>query len=443
MGSLQEGIYYEKGSRPGQSIGIMFLRTKKSSPASEIGRVISRIWDVCADLKNGILTDFRNSNLSHPEHYRDLTVLIGYGPKIFELTGTLKKKPELFSDLYFSEPNKGGGSVFTGSDLSYHPDITENHAALDDIVIQFISDSAFVTNQCVVEIWRELSRSTMENDYSASLSVTKYYDGFRRADNRNWQGFHDGVSNLKYEERKDIIGINASQVKLEDKWTIEGTFMGFIRMYVDLPRWWQVERSDQELMVGRDKMTGCPLIGINESTKKNIVIRGCPIPGTKEVTDDGNEIFRNRPRYGFQTLSPGVSDNSLRYSHIAEAKKITGQTRVQKEEYQIFRQGYEFLEKTESYPGIRAGLNFISFQDRPIRLFNTLVNISDDKAFSLRTAYSRLKEAPPKFRFNSFIRAGAAGIFFVPPQDKQERFPGANIFMSTSDMKKEAKEWTR
>lgn len=442
MRSLQEGIYYTKGSRPGQSMGIVFLRVKKSSNTSEIGMVISKIWDICSDLKNGIPTDFRNSNLSHAKHYRDLTVLIGYGPKIFDLNGTLKKRPEMFSNLYFSEPNKGGGSVYPGTDLSYHADLTENHAALDDIVIQFISDSPFVTNQCVVEIWRELSSKTKENDYSASVSITRFYEGFRRADNRNFMGFHDGVSNLKHEERKDVIAINQSHVKPEDKWTIEGTFLGFIRMYVDLQRWWQVKRSDQELMVGRDKMTGCPLIGINESTGKNIVMRGCPIPGTKEITDDGNEHFRNHPRYGIQTLPAGVSDKILKYSHIAEAKKITGQTHTQKE-YQIFRQGYEFLEKIESYPGIRAGLNFISFQDKPIRLFNTLVNISDEKAFSLNTAYGKLKEVPPKFRFNSFFSVGAAGIFFVPPQVKEEVFPGASIFISSRDIKKEPKHWDR
>src|SRR4029078_1678745 len=196
-----------------------------------------------------------------------------------------------------------------GSDLSYDEETSENHVELDDIVVQFISNSAFVTNQGIVEIWRELLDIGKDNSYD--VSITKFYDGFRREDNRNWMGFHDGVSNIKYEERKDIIAINASQVKSSDIWAIGGTFMSFIRMYVDLPSWWKVKRNEQELMVGRDKLNGCPLLGVNETTKKNIVVKGCPVPGTKEVTDDGNEIYRNHPKYGLQILPPGVTDKPL------------------------------------------------------------------------------------------------------------------------------------
>ena len=108
-------------------------------------------------------------------------------------------------------------------------------------------------------------------------------------------------------------------------------------------------------MVGRDKVTGCPLIGINENTGKNIVMKGCPKPGTKEVTDDGNEIFRNPPRYGYQLLPAGVTDKPLNYSHIAEARKIAREDPAQREKYQIFRQGYEFLENTESYLELEPG----------------------------------------------------------------------------------------
>ena len=40
-------------------------------------------------------------------------------PKISNIEGALKKKPKMFSDLRLSEPNRGGGSVFVQSDLSY------------------------------------------------------------------------------------------------------------------------------------------------------------------------------------------------------------------------------------------------------------------------------------------------------------------------------------
>jgi deferrochelatase/peroxidase EfeB len=434
MRSLQEGIYYKKGLRPGQSLGIIFLRVNKTSKASDVGQLLTRIWNTCKNLKRGILGDYNELKIAYPKLYQDLTILIGFGSGIFGLEGTFRKRPSMFSDdIHFEEPTSTGGSLFVGSDLIYQESMVENPIAFDDIVLQFISGSPFITNQCIVEIWHELYRAQREDKNGHALSITRFYDGFRRSDNRNWIGFHDGVSNIKEQERKGVIAINQSQVKLEDSWTIEGTFMGFIRMYIELPNWWNVGRIDQELMVGRDKATGCPLMGINEITGKNIVVKGCPIPGTKEVTDKGNEIYRNHPRYGFQNLPPGVSDERLKFSHIGETRRIQKRSIWQKEQYRVFRQGYEFLEKIELYPGLRAGLNFISFQDNPISLFNILTNLNNDKTSNIKTGWNRKKnENVKRLKFNTFFKVGAAGIFFVPPFNLEERFPGASIFFSSN-----------
>jgi deferrochelatase/peroxidase EfeB len=442
MRGLQDGIYYKKGCRPGQSVAIMFLRTNKSSSASDIGEIIGNLWETCNDLKNGILNDLKESKIAHPNLYSDLTILIGYGPKIFDLKGAMKKRPHLLSEnLQFKEP-RWGGKLVEGSDLQYDEDISENHAALEDIVIQFISSSPFITNQCVVEIWHTLFQTNVDKQDGDKVSLSKFYDGFRRFDDRNWMGFHDGVSNIKDPERKGILAIDASQVKSEDNWTVGGTFMGFIRMFIDIQSWWSVKRNEQERMVGRDKISGCPLIGVNKTTNRNVIMRGCPIPGTKEITEKGNEIFRNHPQYGSQMLPAGVSDELLKLSHIAEVRNIANERSRQKEQYRIFRQGFEFLEKTDTYPGVRTGLNFISFQDNPIRLFNTLANINNKKSLEMKTSWKKQGiETSPRFNFNSFFRVGAAGIFFVPPKNTQERFPGAGIFFSTNKMRKHSNQW--
>ncbi len=438
MRSLQDGIYYAKGSRPGQSMSIIFLRGNRTSSILEIGETIERIWQTCTSLKEGILKDFTEYQISHPKSYNDLTILVGYGPKVFDLQGSFKKKPKLFDEgLRFAEARKGGSQVFTGSDLLYDEDISENHTIHDDIVIQFIASNSFITSQCVVEVWHELSEAKNEKN----MSMTRFYNGFRRSDDRNWLGFHDGLSNIKSEERKDVIAINQSQVTSEDNWVIDGTFMAFIRMYVDLVKWWKVSRNEQEIMVGRDKLTGCPITGINETTKKNIVIRGCPIPGTKEVTEKGNEMFRNHPHYGSQLLPPGVSDKELKSSHVSEMGKFTKENYGQNGKnslYKIFRQGYEFLENTEIYPGLRAGLNFISFQDNPKRLFNVLTNIHtlDANKYTTSQNMENSTKNSTKLRFNSYFKVGTAGIFFVPPKITGERFPGSNIFFSENAVKK-------
>jgi deferrochelatase/peroxidase EfeB len=440
MNSLQDGIYYKKESRPGDSLGIIFLRANGTSDAMELGQIFKTIWDTCINLKKGAIKDLE---VDYPDFYKDLTVLIGYAPKIFDLKGALRKKPRMLTeDLSFAPPRKGGGLIFPESDLNYHEDLTENHAALDDIVIQFISNKQYVTHQALVEVWRELSPPSEDEAYSNKLSITAYYHGFRRADNRNWTGFHDGVSNIKPEDRENTIAIGQSQVQRDDNWLIKGTFMAFIRIFVDLQNWWKKKTHEQEMMVGRMKSTGCPIIGYDKHNNP-ISDKNCPVKGTREVIDKGNERFRNHPPYAFQRLPPGISDDSLKFSHIGAMKIVKNATLWQKQidKNSIYRQGFEFLEQTNTYPGIRAGLNFISFQNDPKKLFNTMTNWNEQKAVKLSKWNRQDTNQPSRLQLNSYFRVGAAGLFFVPPRNENEIFPGSSIFFSAKDMAKGSSVW--
>src|ERR1051325_11287190 len=98
MGSLQEGIYYKKRHKPGKSLGIIFLRVNKSYKAPHIGEKISNIWEVCRGLKKGILGDYRDLKTTYPKLYEDLTVMIGFSPGVFDLEGTHRRRPLLFSE---------------------------------------------------------------------------------------------------------------------------------------------------------------------------------------------------------------------------------------------------------------------------------------------------------------------------------------------------------
>ena len=169
--------------------------------------------------------------------------------------------------------------------------------------------------QAITETWRTLSEGKMGDNNQPIISMTTFYTGFIRRDNRGWLGFHDGISNMNEEQRKIAISIGAAQVNANDDWIISGTFMAFIRIVIDLPNWWKLPLREQELMIGRDKTTGCPIIGID---KNNIPLKDkrCPVTGSKEVTDKGNEIFRDHPAYGQQKLPAGISDDVLKTSHI-------------------------------------------------------------------------------------------------------------------------------
>jgi deferrochelatase/peroxidase EfeB len=138
--------------------------------------------------------------------------------------------------------------------------------------------------------------------------------------------------------------------------------------------------------------------------------------GTREITDrriPGNTAF-------FEP--PAVDDPILQRSHVQRANHHLRDT-GDPASLRVFRQGYEFLEATDQTPGFRVGLNFVSFQDTPERIFRMLtqdrwlgrVNFGGDPDQPL-PGTDRLLE----------VRAGA--IFLVPPLVPREAFPGAHLF---------------
>jgi deferrochelatase/peroxidase EfeB len=181
--------------------------------------------------------------------------------------------------------------------------------------------------------------------------------------------------------------------------------------------------EEQEIIIGRDKETGCPLIGIDPYGKP-IKDARCPIVGTYEVTDKGNEYYREFPRYESNILQSSISGKALLHSHIATTgpkKKDSGQYHPSN---RIFRQGFEFLEPSDSHPGFKTGLNFVSFQNSPENFFKSLTYRHVEKLMPK----DKLKVMPS---LNDFFSVHSAGLFLVPPIEIGEKFPGSGIFFSS------------
>ncbi|HKQ21316.1 MAG TPA: hypothetical protein VJS91_04705 [Nitrososphaeraceae archaeon] len=417
MGKLQEGIYSGKEKRPRDSFSIIFLKCEQDSNAKEIGGALAQLWNKYQILKKG-------SSYSLQSDYSpilpNLSVLIGYGKNIFSLEGANESCPKDFSEFSLLVPkNNGGGIILDHSELYFDDSVSYNHAAFDDLVIQFIGENEFVTSQAVVDSWKELIKI---NSSKPVLHLTKFYTGFGRYDNRGWLGFHDGVSNMKSEERKNAISIDSSKLNTSDKWTINGTYMMFMRIAIDLGRWSELSVDDQEILVGRDKEKGYPLVGV-DSNGKPVRDRRTTFVGATEVTDPGNESFRDHPAYGNQgTLPSGVSDDVLNYSHIGAMRSINNLPSWDKQSSRIFRQGFEFLEQIDTKPKLRVGLNFVSFQNTPKRIVNTLTSW---------TKYQKSYSETPKNRylkFNEYLSVISAGLYFIPPVEEGAPFPGSSIF---------------
>ena len=427
MGKLQEGIYSGAEKRPRDSFAILFLKCEENTNAKQVGTALVQLWDKYRTLKNGSSYSSRGD---YAPKLQNLSVLIGYGKNVFSLEGVKEECPKDFSEFGLLNPqNNGGGSILENSELYFDRNVNHNHAAFDDIVLQFIGENEFATSQAVVESWRELLRINSSNPI---LHLTRFYTGFGRYDNRGWMGFHDGVSNMKSEERKYAIPIDSSKFNTRDKWTINGTYMMFMRIAIDLEGWWKLSVEEQEIIVGRDKEKGFPLVGVDVNGKP-VKDKRITAVGATEVTDPGNEMFREHPEYGNQrTLPQGVNDEVLNYSHIGAMRKINNLPSWRTESNRIFRQGFEFLEPIDIPPKIRVGLNFVSFQNTPERVFNTLTSWT---TYEKRSSESRKNLY---LKFNEYLSIISAGLFFVPPMEEGTPFPGYSIFFGKEIFNRES-----
>jgi deferrochelatase/peroxidase EfeB len=408
MAALQEGIYHAPGQRPGAFFTILFLRAAPDCTAMQVGQALDQLWQVYQGLREGRVRDLPG----HPVPSGDLTVLVGYGPKAFQIDGAGRGLPtDLGMEYRFRSPlPTGGGPLLLGSGLRYGDDVRANMAT-EEIAIQLIAETPLAVNRAVVETWRTLTALMAPQIDAAPLMLTSFYSGFQRDDGRSWIVFHDGVSNMESSERIGAIAIKPSGTE-DDAWTEGGTYLAFVRLAIDLASWDALSRQQQELLVGRDLLSGCALSAVGPDGQP-VVQSGCPVMGSSEVIAPGNEAFREHPE---------VSDPVLRQSHVQRANHRVRPS-SSRNSLRVFRQGYEFLEPLEQAPGFRPGLNFVSFQDTPERLFRMLTQ----DTWLGRTNFG----GDPNHQLpgmDRLLTVRAAGVYLVPPVVDGEPFPGASIW---------------
>ena len=430
MKNLQDGIYYRRrqlnelgrGNSKSRNncFAIAFLRISDSLTSSEIGEYLKGLWQMYLDLKKGVVGDLKG----HHVPSGDLSVLLGYGPTIFTIPGITKKIPR---DLrkQFREP-VCGEPILDGSGINYSFDAPRNLGITEHVALQFISKSQLATYRAVVETWKYIAMTTPPK---RGISLSTFFTGFQRDDSRSWLGFHDEVSNMKNaSERRKAIVIDRTKNYLvhQDFWTAGGTYLAFLRIGINLHMWEQMKRRDQELLIGRDKLNGIPLVGVD---RKGNPIRkpGCPPFSQVRSYDKRFHEHTNyfqRPPVGSSMKTEIDTDSSislLSQSHIGRTRHMDQIKSDDPASRRIFRQGFEFIEPLHhnSSNPIRLGLNFISFQDDPTRL---LFILTDPNWLGT----SNFGGTGDNIAMKDFLSVQALGIFFVPP--KEMPFPGASIF---------------
>ena len=335
-------------------------------------------------------------------------MLVGYGPKVFELEGARRSLPEHLSDTFrFRSPlPAGGGPLLRGGGLHYGPGVTQNPAT-EEVAVQLIARTELAVHRAVVETWRLLRRHVDPATGTSALQITAFYRGFQRDDGRSWIGFHDGISNLRSgRDRADVLRIKPENAPQQaDSWTIGGSYLVFLRLAVDLAVWDQVDLARQEAFVGRAKLTGAPLADMVGD--QGVPITGCPVAGTTSIRDKGNELFRE---------PPSVTHPRLRASHVQRANQHSPPN-VDPSSLRIFRQGFEFLEMVNGEPV--PGLNFVSFQDTPQRVIRMLTQ----KSWLGDTNFGGEEDASPEL-----LSVHAGGVYLAPPRRDDGGLPGSDLF---------------
>ncbi len=409
---LQEGIFYQQGSTPGKHWGLLFIRVKSDANAEEIYKALNPLWSILQKLKTGAINDLPTITLPTPPS--GLQVTIGYGKNIFARTGIKKKLPGEITQANFRPPlATGGGKVLLASGLSYAETITKNPAT-EDIALQFISDSELLTYRCYMESYKFIAGE--KDNELFPFELVKFYSGFQREDRRSWIDFHDGISNLKSgDERLDAIRIKENNTEGE-QWTIGGTFLAFMRIEVNIDTWIKLDRITQELLVGRDKLSGCPLENIVNN--RPVTVSKCPFAGTASIIDQAsNGEYPNKDF--FET--PKTSDALVLTSHVQRANHHR-EPISHRDSLRIFRQGYEFFEVSDNNPKVKIGLNFVSFQDTPERLIRILTQ--DTWLGGVNFGGSDNNQTID----NSILKIWGAGIYILPPANDMNKIPGYELF---------------
>jgi deferrochelatase/peroxidase EfeB len=427
---FQRGIYYNRKpinpnfksrlcgrTLSNDTFALLFLRVVKDSAGADVKRSLVELWKVYDLLQKGVVSD-----IPRKVSPARLSVLIAYGPKIFELPGVMKSIPDQFKDKQFLPPSEGG-NILDGCGIKYSKNKPENVGLSEEIVIQFISRTQLATYRAIKETWNYLNFTDKK-----TLKFSKFYTGFQRDDYRSWLGFHDELSNMRSgSERKKAIFIDPynSDLRHKDYWTAGGTYLAFLRTEIDFLTWEKIDRHHQELIVGREKNRGMPLIGVDKLDR--------PVfqrYRNNETQIGYNPIYHDHPNYFdkpklpskvLEKLDMNKSVKILSQSHIGRTRHFDGLTSDRPSSRRIFRQGFEFFDPVYSDPtkGFSLGINFISFQNDPARLFFI---ITDPNWMGGSNFGGDLEEQ----KFTTLLSVLAAGIFFVPPMERT--FPGVSIF---------------
>ncbi len=394
--TLQPGIAYQPGKRPSACYRLLLLDAAEGADRAAVRDGLEAVDDMLRQLRGGEVRELRGRPPDDADAgakvFEGLEHLFGYGRRLFDPDAHPTRLTDAPRPAHLSRLPPDG--PFPSLRWEGGPGHVNRGEA--DIALQLTAERQAGVNCAAVEVWKLL------HDEHIPLRPVASFEGFSRADGRGWLEFHDGVSNILSSQRQAAL-----EAPADPPWIEGGTYMAFLRIVVDLATWRTLSRARQELVVGRDKLTGAALVGTRREASGEVVpiaaehVEGAPDPRQKSEFID----------------PPQTTDAVVEASHVHRANQLRGSPSAAAA-LRIFRQGYEFLDDIDGDP--RLGLNFVSFQ-RDLGILQHLLHLPGwlgDVNFGGSSDGSG--EA------TTILRVAAGGFYAVPPVEQP--FPGASLF---------------
>ncbi|HET9957153.1 MAG TPA: hypothetical protein VFQ61_21800 [Polyangiaceae bacterium] len=408
--ALQAGIFFRAKERPPDHWRGVVINVSAAAEKAAVRDALAQLWAMWSALGQGHVRDLARTRSDDPEVKVDgggLTVLLGFGRSLF---GDERHMPILFAeDLRPPELARLMPAAPFPS-LPWAKDARPLEGQ-GDFFVQLFGASELVVNRAIVEAQKLI------DDRNLPLQIVTFYRGAHREDGRSWIDFHDGVNNLRSEERRTAIEITGA----DPAWLRGGTFAAFLQIQVDLKAWRRLTREQQELLVGRHKLSGCPVVSAtlaDDRTAQLAFKPGCPLRGfpTRTAQAIGPEPLEVDPDF----IDPPPASGLLKTSHIHRSNFNRGSPAADGNN-RIFRQGYEFLEPSGS-GGLHVGLNFISFQRSLLALRRILGTTGWLGDVNFGGTAEQPLAAPPL----PLMSVASGGLYAIPPRG--DPFPGAPLF---------------
>jgi deferrochelatase/peroxidase EfeB len=273
----------------------------RSAGSSGLATLLEDWTGAIRDLAAGRLASPADSGETIGLGPANLTVTVGFGPSLFDHPfGLGGRRPAALEPL----------PTFPGNDLS--------PLSGGDIVVQACADSELVAAHAM----RQLTRLA-----TGTAALRWIESGFAPpappapGPPRNPLGFIDGTGNPAVGSRafRSTVWVAHGD---SPPWLVDGTFLCYRRIRIDVRAWDALDRAGQQAVIGRAKLSGAPLSGGGLHSPLNLAARRAnghlAIPVDSHVRlgapdlNDGATMFRRSFAYenGLDAAT-GVADTGL------------------------------------------------------------------------------------------------------------------------------------